>query len=467
MAGHTLTPGSPQAAPPASFNPARTLVLGFVIALILGTGLLSLPQSAQGGVPVKFIDAFFTATSALCVTGLTVVTTASTWSTFGQTVIALLVQAGGLGIMTGSLLVAVLLGKRVSLRDRLVARQIFGPDGTSNLARMFRHLAVLVLGIELLGMLLLFARWAPLHHPRRAAFLAFFHSISAFNNAGFDLFGSSLADFVDDGVVIGVIAGLVVAGGLGFVVLTDMRRWVAALPPDLDPTAQLQRGVISFHSRLALLVTGGLLVTAFAAVAALEWSNPATLGSLKGGAKLWAPLLHAVSMRSAGFYAVDPAAMTPGSQLVTMLMMFIGGSPASTAGGLKTTTLAVLAAAVISVLAGNEDVSLLQRRLAWEVIRKALAIFGLLLSLTLTVAFLLMVTEGVAFVTALFEATAAASTTGLSLALTPQLGWQGKLLIIAAMFIGRLGPLTVVLAAGRHWNRKVGIRYSEAKVLVG
>lgn len=467
MAEDSTAPGRAEIHSPASFNPARTLVLGFVGAILAGTVLLSLPAAAQDGRPVSILDALFTATSAVCVTGLTVVDTASTWSPFGQLVIALLIQGGGLGIMTGSLLVAALLGKRITIRDRLVVQQALGESGTGDVARLFRGVAVTVLGIEAVGMILLFFRGLADMPPARAAYMAFFHSISAFNNAGFDLTGSSLAMYSGDPMVNLVVAGLVLAGSLGFLVLGDMGRWLASLPGDLDPAQRPDIRMVSIQTRLVLLVTGLVMALTWLAVTALEWSNPATLGALSLRSKVLAPVFHAVAGRTAGFFTVDPAAMRSGSLLVTMLAMFIGGAPASTAGGIKTTTLGVLLATAAAIFAGREDVNLLQRRIAREVVMRALAVVLLLSGLVLATSFLLMVSEDARFLEALFEAVSAASTTGLTLGLTPQLSVLGKLAVAVTMFVGRLGPVTLIYALARRQQRKIGVRYSEAKIMVG
>lgn len=467
MTEDATTPGRAETHSPASFNPARTLVLGFVGAILAGTVLLSLPAAAQDGRPVSILDAFFTATSAVCVTGLTVVDTASTWSPFGQTVIALLIQGGGLGIMTGSLLVAALLGKRITIRDRLVVQQALGEAGTGDVARLFRGVAVTVLGIEAVGMVLLFLRWLADKPPDQAAYMAFFHSISAFNNAGFDLTGSSFAMYAGDPMVNLVVAGLVLAGSLGFLVLGDVGRWLAGLPADLDPAQRPDIRMFSVQSRLVFLVNGLLVVLCWLVVTALEWSNPATLGGLSLRSKVLAPLFHAATVRTAGFFTVDPAAMRSGSVLVTMLMMFIGGAPASTAGGIKTTTLGVLLATAAAIFAGREDVNLLQRRIAREVVNRALAVALLQSALVMATSFLLMISEDAPFVEALFEAVSAAGTVGLTLGLTPRLTVAGKLVVAATMFIGRLGPVTLIYALARRQQRKIGVRYSEAKIMVG
>ncbi|HEY8450542.1 MAG TPA: potassium transporter TrkG, partial [Bacillota bacterium] len=271
-------------------NPARALVLGFAGIIFVGTLLLALPFAAAPGVDISWLDALFTATSAVCVTGLAVVNTAEAWSPFGQAVILILIQVGGLGLMTMSTLIALLLGKRITLRERLLIQVSLQEFSLSGLVRLTRYVLLATLMLEAIGTLILTLRFGPEHGWRRGLWLGVFHAVSAFNNAGFDLFGNSLIDYVGDVTVIGTIAGLIMLGGLGFSVLVDLFRW-----PRVG-----WRG-LSLHSKVVLSATAALVVVPTLAILAFEYNNPATLAGLGWKNKLLAAFFQAVTPRTAGF----------------------------------------------------------------------------------------------------------------------------------------------------------------------
>ena len=405
---------------------------------------------------MTLLDALFTATSALCVTGLTVVDTASAWSTLGQTLIMLLIQAGGLGIVTLGTLVALALGRRVGFQERLrTAAQVsaFEPGGV---LRLVRTIFLLSLGFETLGALLLYPTFAALHGPRWGAFYAFFHSVSAFNNAGFALYPDNLTRFALDPTVNLVVAGLFIVGGLGFIV-------------HLNVWARLRRGrrfPLTLHSKIVLLTTAVLCLAGTLAVVGFEWRNPLTLGELSLGDKLLVGFFQGVSPRTAGFNTLDYSTLSEPTLLVTMLLMFVGGSPASTAGGIKTVTFFVLVASAWSMVRGRGELTLFGRRLAMATVVKAGSVALVSTGIVLSALLLMNVTQPLTLLEVVFETFSAFGTVGLSMNATADLNPFGRLLEVALMYLGRIGPLTfaVALVQRSHGNP---LRYPDEGVLIG
>lgn len=437
-------------------NPARVLVYGFSATVAAGTLLLRLPQAAAPGVTITWADAFFTAMSAVCVTGLTVLDTGSAWSPFGHFVILALVQAGGLGIMTVSALVILLLGRRITLKERLVMRQALQESDLAGLVRLVRRVAVAVFSIEAAGALLLTARFLPEMPWPRALWFGVFHAVSAFNNAGFDLFGTSLAAFAGDGYVLAVVAVLVVLGGLGFHVLVELwQRW-----------GRRVRGPLSLHTRVVLAATAVVVGGGTALILALEWNNPATLGPLALFDKLNNALFLSSAGRTSGFSTVDAATLSAPALLLLVVMMFIGAAPGSTAGGIRLTTAAAVMATVAATVRGSGDAVLFRRRLERDLTDRALALFVIALFALVTATMLLLLLEGGSFLAALFQVTSALGTVGLS-ALNPgEMGMPGRMLLAVAMFVGRVGPLTLVYALANRRRRQL-VRYPEDRLPIG
>lgn len=443
-----------------NLDPARFLLLGFALLILIGTFLLSLPAASATGERAPVLDALFTATSAVCVTGLAVVPTASYWSPFGQTVILLLIQTGGLGIMTMSTLFALLLGRRISLRERLLIKQALGEVTLAGLVRLTRYILIFTFLVEGVGALLLFLRFLGDYSPWRAFALGVFHSVSAFNNAGFDLFGNSLEGFRADLLVNGTIMALIIAGGLGFVVNAELYSRAAAGKGRGHPS-------FSLHTKMVLLVTAVFVVGGAALVFAAEYANPATLGGLGLGDKLLASLFHSVSTRTAGFNTVPIGQLRPVTLLLTVVMMFVGGSSGSTAGGIKTTTFGIIGATLLTTVLGKRDVEMFGRRISREVVDRAWALAVIALALIIFATTGLLVTEGAKFLDLIFEATSAFGTVGLTTGITGSLSPAGKLIVVATMYSGRVGPLTLALALARRRQYPLRIRFPEEKVLVG
>ncbi len=439
-----------------ALRPARILVLSFLTAIGLGTVLLLLPVAVAPGRSTDPVTALFTATSAVCVTGLVVVETGRHWSPFGQAVIALLIQVGGIGIMTTGTVFALVTGRRIGLRERLVIHETFGKDGYAGMVRLVRVIVTTTLVLEAIGAVYLAARFARDMPPGRAAYFGVFHAVSAFCNAGFDLFGDSLARYVADPVVNLGFMSLIITGGLGFPVLVDV-------------TGNIRRRgrYLSLHTRIVLATTAVLLVAGAASILVLEWNNPATLAPLGWKGRLLASLFHSVTPRTAGFNTLPTGQLFPATLLLSMVLMFIGASPGGTGGGIKTTTAVVLFTEVKSVLAGRADMELFGRRIGREVAGKSLAIAFLSLVLVVATTAFLLTTEAFGFLPVLFESVSAFGTVGLSMGITPELSVAGRLMVVLTMFTGRVGTLTVFLAVATRDRVPASYRRPEEKIMVG
>ncbi|MGE5577728.1 MAG: TrkH family potassium uptake protein [Syntrophothermus sp.] len=438
-----------------NLSPAQALVFGFAALIFAGGILLSLPISSATSKPVPFLDALFTATSAVCVTGLVVVDTATRYSIFGQVVILLLIQMGGLGIMTMTTLLALLLGKRINLRERLRIQEGLNQYSMAGVVALTKTVLIMSMLFEGTGALLLAFRFVPEFGWGRGLYFSLFHSVSAFNNAGFDLMGNflSLTRYVADPLVSLTIAGLIIFGGLGFTVILGIYR-------------KRRFSRLSFHAKLVLIITVVLLALGTIVILALEYGNNATIGRLSFGDKLLASFFQSVTPRTAGFNTVDIGKMRSASLFFLIMLMFIGASPASTGGGIKTTTAGVLLLAVWSMVRGNRDVEALHRRIPGEIVLRALTVAILAMLLLVGATMLLSITEPFEFLKILFEATSAFATVGLTTGITPSLSAAGKILIIILMYSGRVGPMTVAVAVANR-QKVAPIRHPEEKVVVG
>ncbi|MDQ4034513.1 MAG: Trk family potassium uptake protein [Chloroflexota bacterium] len=422
-------------------SPALSLLLLFAVLIAAGTTLLSLPMATNEGAPTRFVDALFTATSAACVTGLTVVDTATHWSPFGQVVILVLIQSGGFGIMAGStLLLRLFLGRRSTLRDRLLVQESLGGMQLGSVTGLLGRIAIFTIVAELIGAIVLSIAFTsgpeagPPGDPL-GIWWGVFHSISAFNNAGFDLTGGfrSLSPFVDDWIVLLTVAVLLTLGGLGFAVVGDAiakRRWAR----------------MALETKLVIVATVALLVGGTLLIGFTEWSNPATLGALPTEQRLLNALFESATLRTAGFTALDTGAFVEATLFVVMALMFIGGASGSTAGGIKVTTFSVLLIAIVSTVRGQPSAIAFGRRIQHAIVYRALAVALLAIAFVFLIGLGLTLTTEATFVQTLFEAVSAFGTVGATTGITPELSDPGRLIATFAMFVGRLGPLTLVLA---------------------
>ena len=434
-------------------NPPRILALGFMTTILLGALLLNLPSASASGESIGFIDALFTSASAVCVTGLVVVNTAEHWTVFGQAVILMLIQIGGLGIMTMATIFALVSGKKISLRERLVIKEQLNQESLSGLVKLVKYVIAMTLFIEFMGAAVLSYVFVPEFGLKQGLWNSIFHSVSAFCNAGFDITGNSFMDYNGSTIAIVAICFLVVAGGLGFSVIIDLlrhRSWER----------------FSLHTRLVIIISFLLVVVGTLLILILEWNNPGTLKDMTLGDKVRAALFAAVVPRTAGFNSIDVGAMMQATAFFTIILMFIGGSPGSTAGGIKTATFGVVIMATIAIIKGERDIEIYKKRIPQETVFKSLAIVTVGMGLIIGVSFILTLTESWGFLDTMFEATSAFATVGLSRGLTPNLSNTGKLIIIGTMYAGRVGPLTMAFAFG--YNRKhKRYRYSEGHISVG
>ncbi|EPY08275.1 potassium uptake protein, TrkH family [Paenibacillus alvei TS-15] len=442
-----------------NLTPPRILVVGFAAIVLLGAFLLMLPISNADGIPLPFLDALFTSTSATCVTGLIVVDTGTHFTVFGQVVIMLLIQIGGLGFMTMATLFALALKKKISLKERLILQEALNQGSMEGIVRLIRKVILFAVCIEGTAAVLFSVRWAFDLPLGKAIYFGIFHAVSFFNNAGFDLFGSvsgpfsSLTSYVGDPIINLVSMLLIILGGIGFIVLSDLVEY--------KRTRKL-----SLHTKIVLTMTGLLIVIGTVVIFIFEFTNTRTLGSLNGWEKFWASLFQSVSPRTAGANTIDIGAMRQASQFFMVLLMFIGASPGSTGGGIKTTTFAILIGAVFAMIRGKEDIVIYRYRLAKDRIFKAVTLTLLSLFLVIIVSMILSTTEDHSFLMILFDTTSAFGTVGLSMGLTADLSDIGKVLLSLTMFAGRLGPLTLAYALGPKNEREL-YRHPEGKITIG
>ncbi|MCK8825050.1 TrkH family potassium uptake protein [Fuchsiella alkaliacetigena] len=434
-------------------SPARFLAVGYVIVIIIGTILLSLPIATAGEQGLNLLDALFTATSATAVTGLIVVDTGSYFSLFGQSVILLLIQIGGLGFMTSSTILALLLGRKINLNERIIIQEELNYFNLDGLINLVRYVSLLTFGIELLGAVLLFLRFIFTYSASKAAYYSVFHAISAFCNAGFALWADSLEAFSGELYVNLIITSLFIIGGIGFAVIADLYR-------------KRSLNNLSLNTKLVLTVTISLILLGSLVIFALESFNPATLQYSSLKERVIAAYFQGVTPRTAGFNTIPIGKMTEASLFFTIILMFIGASPGSTGGGLKTTTIGALLAVVYSLAQGSDEVELFKRRLGRATIYKALAVIIISLFWILVVTMVLTITEEANFLAVLFESVSAYGTVGLSTGVTGDLSSIGRVMIILSMFLGRVGPLTLAIAIGEK-ERQGKLRYPEEKILIG
>lgn len=437
-------------------TPPKILSLGFVVLIASGTVLLSLPAASTGG-RISFIDALFMATSATCVTGLAVVDTGTQLTVFGQIVLLILFQFGGLGFVTMATLITLVLNKRISLKERLLLQESMNQNSIQGIVKLIRRVLIYSLIIQLSGAILLAVRFMLDMPFGKALYYGLFHSISIFNNAGFDLFGdvhgpfSGLTRYVEDPIVNITSMLLIFLGGIGFIVLSD----VIDFP---------KRRRLTLHSKVVLATSAILIVLGAAVFFWLELNS--TLKPLHAGGKVMASFLQAITPRSGGVTTIEIPLLRESTQFLMILLMFIGAAPGSTGGGIKITTFAILVSTAYARLRGKEDIVMFRHRIAKENVYRAITMTLLSLMLVVLATMLLSVTESADFLTVLFEAVSAFGTSGITMGLTTELTTIGKVLVILLMFVGRTGPLTLAYAL-KPKNSKELYRYPEGNITIG
>ncbi len=444
----------------ANFTAAQIVPVVFLSVILLGSLLLMTPFASTGRA-VRFIDALFTMTSAVCVTGLIVLDTPKDFTIFGQLVILAGIQLGGLGYSTMATLLLLAVGRRIGLRQRMMMMEVLSTLSMEGLVRFVKIIVVITLLVEAVGASLLAIRFASDMEPLRAIYLGIFHAVSAFNNAGFSLFSENLIPYRSDLLVNLTISLLIILGGIGFLVFRDI----------LD-NFHGERVRFSTHTKLAFLVTGLLIVGGTAGIWGFEIHNDRTLGALPPGEQIMVAYFHSVSARTAGFNTIDLSLMGKPALYLLILLMVVGGSPGSTAGGIKTTTFGIIVASIWGTLKGRADVMMFHRRIPQEIVAKSFILAALAWGLVTGFTMVLSYSESQEFLRILFEVASAAGTVGLStgnggvLSFSALFSEFGKCIIIVTMFIGRLGPLALGLFAVRT-HKELRYRYAEARVVIG
>lgn len=446
----------------SKLNPSQMMVVGFAAVILIGAILLSLPIATQTGERTSFLDSLFTATSAVCVTGLVVVDTATHWNFFGQIVIIILIQTGGLGFMTITTLFSLIVKKRINLKERLLIQESLNQIDLSGLVKLTRYILLMTFVIEGIGALILSTVFIPQFGFIRGSWYSIFHAISAFCNAGFDLMGnvtgpySSLMYYVNNTTITLAISALIILGGLGFPVILDIVK-------------NKKISKLNMHSKIVLISTSILIVVGMLFILIVEYKNVGTLGNLSLKGKILASLFQSVTIRTAGFATIDLTILHQATLFIMMIFMFVGASPASTGGGVKTTTIAVLILTVKSFLLGKEDIEVFGRRITSSTVRKSVGIFfvGVLAVLT-GILLIVLIEPEFDLLEASFEVVSALATVGLSIGGSSNLTFIGKLLIVIYMFMGRVGLLTIFLAlVAKNTVNKQQIRYPEGRIIVG
>ncbi|MBR7628375.1 TrkH family potassium uptake protein [Aeromonas popoffii] len=432
------------------WNEARLIIGSFLIILLIGAIFLVQPSSHKG--EVTFVNALFTATSAISVTGLGVVDTGTAFTLQGQIFLLILMEIGGLGQMTMTLLLIAMFSQRVGLRQQVLAKEALGQEGSVNIIQLVKRIVLFAFIAQLIGTGLMAFRWVPEIGWEHGLYVSFFHAVSAFNNAGFSLFSNGLMDYRDDPLISLAIALLLILGGIGFTVIVDLvrnRRWRK----------------LKLHSKLMLVMTPALLLVGTLMFWLLEHNNPGTLGKASFGNQWLAAFFQSASARTAGFNTIDIGLMTPAALLFLMMLMFIGAGTTSTGGGIKVTTFAVVLLATKAFLTKRPHVTAFGRTLSPQIVTRSLAIIIVSTMVLMLAMFLLMVTEDLPFDKIMFETISAFATVGLSTGITASLSEPGKLILVLVMICGRLGPLTLAFMLARPVETR--IKYPEEGLYTG
>ncbi|TES91119.1 MAG: Trk family potassium uptake protein [Candidatus Cloacimonadota bacterium] len=441
-------------------KPTRLLAMSFITIIFIGTILLTFPVSSENHQRTGVIDALFTATSATCVTGLIVKDTPKYWSTFGEIVILLLIQAGGLGIMTFSISIALVFGAKLGLREKRALGEILEFPSVGEVGNIIKFILKFTFLAEFFGFILLFFRWLPLFgDAKKALYFSIFHSVSAFCNAGFSLFSTSLKRFVSDPVTNIVMMLLIISGGIGFVVISGLFK-----KEHFIKEWRLNSPKLTVHTKLVIIMSMVLIFIGFILFFVFEFDNVLIHQGI--GSKLWASLFQSITSRTAGFNTVDTLQLKDVTLFMIIFLMFIGASPGSTGGGVKTSTFAVLILAVINMIRGREEIEIFNKTISKNFVYKAITIVIVSAFMISLGTGLLLITQKDSLMHLLFEVTSAFGTVGLSTGITPMLNGIGKIIIIILIYIGRIGPLTLAFAVGRY-SKKLKREYPKARIMVG
>lgn len=453
----------------ANLTPAQQIALSFFGVIFIGTVLLALPFSNQPSGTATVLDHLFTATSAVCVTGLTTITVADQYTAFGQTVLLLLMQIGGLGLMTLIAAFLIFLSGKLNLSDKMALSEAVNRSDFKDFLKFIRNIIKYTIVFEGIGFFVLSFVFVPHYGWGDGLFKALFIAVSAFCNAGLDTLGSnSLQAYVNHPVVNITVASLIVMGGLGFGVWFELSRASKRLVLPNQGWRRILRE-IKVHARIVLIMTFILIISGTALILMLEAGNPQSLQPLPPFSQLMAAVFQSITLRTAGFSTLVIGMLRPATLLVMIIFMFIGGSPGGTAGGIKTTTVAILVLMIVAEMRSQKSIVVFGRTIEREIFRKAFIVAFMLLMTLLTGIIALLAVEPFSFMDLAFEATSAIATVGLSTGITASLSNAGKLIIIALMYLGRIGPLTLMLSVGRHpkMSKANDLTYPNANILIG
>lgn len=428
----------------ASLSTTQIILLSFFVTILVGSMLLSLPISSASGRSVPYLDALFTATTSTCVTGLVTLPTVTTWSMFGQVVILLLIQIGGLGLITIMSGLMMLLNKKMGIGDRLLIQDAFNLNTMAGLAKFVKNVLLGTLLIEGIGAVLYMLVFVP-EFGARGVWIAVFNSVSAFCNAGIDVIAeNSLCNYATNPLINVVTCALIILGGLGYIVWWDVLR---VLKSRSSKNKRIFRH-LTLQSKIAVTVTAGLILAGTVLFFVFEYANPLTIGEMSIFDKLQVSFFQSVTTRTAGFASVLQENLTNASAAVSILLMLIGGSPVGTAGGIKTVTVAVLVCSALATIKNKNAPTLFGRRISEETVKKAVSVVVMFFAIFITSTVLLMATNDTSFIDAIYETVSATATVGLTRSLTATLNTVGKIIIIVTMYFGRVGPISMAIAFG-------------------
>ena len=449
-----------------SISTTKKIILGFLLVIVVGTILLSLPISNVGG-RVDILTALFTATTSVCVTGLVVVDTFAYWTLFGKVVILLLIQIGGMGIIAIICGMMLMLHKKVNLKERLIIQDAYNLNNIQGVIRFVKKIIMGTFVVELIGALLYMIAFIPEFGIAKGIWYSIFNSISAFCNAGIDIIGpSSMIPYQSSPLVLITTMMLIFNSGIGFVVWWDVIDIVKrVLKKEIKPRDFISK--LSIHSRLVLSVTFTLIFAGAALILILEWNNRGTIGDMNLFDKVLNSLFQSVTLRTAGFASFSQAEMEGSSVIISIVLMLIGGSPVGTAGGVKTVTVAVLVLSVAAVIEGRNEAIVYNRSINQGLIRKSLAVVLISLVAFVVLSILLMITNDFSMEDSIFEVASAIATVGLSRGITADLNTVGQLIIIIGMYLGRIGPISMFIAFSNKYSIKNSLHYAEADLIVG
>jgi trk system potassium uptake protein len=451
---------------PITLRPAQQIALGFLSVILVGSVLLSLPIAQQ--LPVSYLDNLFIATSAVCVTGLSPLVVAESYTLFGQIIIILLMQIGGLSLMTFIALFLIAIGSKLNVSDKIVMQETLNRTTLADITSFIKFIIKYTLFFQLMGIIFLSFRFIPQYGGLEGLYKSVFISISAFNNAGFDILGAvSLQNYVSDPIINFTVMTLIVMGGLGFSVWFDLRKSSRSILKQIPVKRVFTQ--LRVHVKLVLLVTFILIFSGWLYILIVEFNNPLSLGPLSLGDKLMASLFQSVTLRTAGFSTLDIGLLRPATLMMMMLFMFIGGSPGGTAGGIKTTTFALVILYVITELRNKDSLVLYNKTISRDLLRRSVTILVLSVGIVFIGIIALSLVQNTSFLPLVFEAFSAMGTVGLSMGITSSLNGWGKGIIIILMFIGRIGPVAIAytLKSNRVMRRANLVEYPQGQVIVG